>query len=176
MRFRNHYILVLLFVIFISPLNLPAADTNLDFTNSVIVTPRKLGKLERKAITVLQEEINRRTGIQLNTLTEWPKNKQPVIAIGQEQQMKYFAGSHSIFLENGQSLNKEGFRLVIKENIILVVGKDSRGVFYGMGKLLRNLYMKPGSIIAPEQLDITTSPRYAIRGHQLGYRQRAWVQ
>lgn len=181
MRFRSHYILVLFFSILISPLNLPASEANLDFTNSVIVTPRKMDKLEQKAITVLREEIQKRTGIQLNTVTRWPRNKQMVIAIGQKEQIKSFAGPYSDIFENGQTLSKEGFRLLIKENAILVVGNDPRGVFYGVGKLLRNLYMKPGSILAPDNLKITTSPRYAIRGHQLGYRPKtnaydAWDQ
>ena len=170
MRFRSHYIIVLLFLVLASPVNLPASDANLDFTNSVIVTPRKLEKLEQKAITVLLEEIKKRTGIQLNTVTRWPRNKQPVIAIGQKEQIKFFAGPYSDIFEKGQTLNQEGFRLLIKQNAILVVGNDPRGVFYGVGKLLRNLHMKPGSILAPNNLKITTSPRYAIRGHQLGYR------
>jgi hypothetical protein len=170
MLFRNSHILGLSLLILISPLNLPASNTNLDFTNSVIVTPRKLDKLEHKAITVLQEEIQKRTGIRLNTVTKWPKNRQSVIAVGQEEQMKDLAGPYSNIFENGQTLNKEGFKLLIKENAILVVGNNPRGVFYGVGKLLRNLSMKPGSILAPKNLHITTSPRYGIRGHQLGYR------
>jgi hypothetical protein len=170
MLFRNSHILGISLLILISPLNLPASNTNLDFSNSIIVTPRKLDKLERKAITVLQEEIQKRTGIRLNTATKWPKNQQPVIAIGQEEQMKDFASSYSDIFAKGQTLNKEGFRLLIKENAILVAGNDPRGVFYGVGKLLRSLCMKPGSILAPKNLHITTSPRYPIRGHQLGYR------
>lgn len=170
MLFRSFRILGLSCLILIFPLNLPASNTNLDFTNSVIVTPRKLDKLEQKAITVLQEEIQKRTGIQLNTATKWPKNQQSVIAIGQTEQMKDFAGPYSDIFAKGQTLNKEGFRLLIKKNAILVVGNDPRGVFYGIGKLLRNLYMKSGSILAPKNLHITTSPRYSIRGHQLGYR------
>ncbi len=170
MRFKSHYILVILFLIFISPLNLPASEAYQDFTNSVIVTSRKLEKLEQKALMILREEIQKRTGIQLNTLTKWPKNKQPVIAVGQKEHMKFFAGPYSDIFEKGQTLNKEGFRLLIKENTILVVGNDPRGVFYGIGRLLRSLYMKPGLILAPNNLKITTSPRYAIRGHQLGYR------
>jgi hypothetical protein len=170
MLFRISHILGLSCLILVSPLNLLALNTNLDFTNSVIVTPKKLEKLEQKAISVLRDEIRKRTGIQLKTLTEWPMNQHPVIAIGQTGQMKDFAGPYSDIFENGQILNKEGFRLLIKENAILVVGNDPRGVFYGIGKLLRSLYMKPGLILAPENLHITTSPRYPIRGHQLGYR------
>jgi hypothetical protein len=170
MRFKSHYILVLLFSILISPLNLPASEAYQDFTNSIIVAPQKLEQLEQKAITVLQEEIKKRTGIQLNTVTRWPRNKQSVIAIGQQEQIKFFAGPYSDISEKAQTLSKEGFQLSIKENAILVVGNDPRGVFYGVGRLLRNLYMKSGSILAPNNLKITTSPRYPIRGHQLGYR------
>ena len=170
MPFKNFHIVGLSFLVLTFLLVLPASSASLDFTDSVIVTPPKLERLEQKAITVLREEIQKRTGIQLSTLTEWPKNQQPVIAVGQTGQMKILAGPYSNILEDGQTLGKEGFRLSIKENAIFVVANDPRGVLYGIGKLLRNLRMKPGSISAPEDLDITTSPRYPIRGHQLGYR------
>jgi len=170
MPFKSYHILGLSFFVLTFPLVLPASSASLDFTNSVIVTPPKLERLERKAITVLREEIQKRTGIQLSTLTEWPENQQSVIAVGQTGQMKILAGPYSDILEDGQSLGKEGFQLLIKENAILVTGNDPRGVLYGIGKLLRTLRMKPGSISVPEDLDITTCPRYPIRGHQLGYR------
>jgi hypothetical protein len=170
MPLKSCRILGLSFLILISPLCLLASSASLNFTNSVIVTPPKLERLERKAITVLREEIQKRTGIQLSTLTEWPKNQQSVIAVGQAGQMKMLADSYSDILEDGQTLGKEGFRLLIKDNVIFVAGNDPRGVLYGIGKLLRTLRMIPGSISVPEDLDITTCPRYPIRGHQLGYR------
>ena len=167
---RSYHILVISLLILPFTFILPASAASLDFTNSVIVTPPKLEKLEQKAITVLQEEIQKRTGIQLSTLTEWPKNQQPVIAVGQTAQIRLLAVSYADILENGRTPGKEGFRLLIKGNTIFVVGSDPRGVFYGIGKLLRTLRMKTGSISAPADLDIITSPRYPIRGHQLGYR------
>jgi hypothetical protein len=170
MPFKSFYILGLSFLVLMFPLVSPASSANLDFTNSVIVTPPELERLEHKAITVLREEIQKRTGIQLNTLTEWPKNQRSVIAVGQTGQMKILAGPYSDILEDGQALGKEGFRLSIKENAIFVAGNDPRGVLYGIGKLLRALRMIPGSISVTGDLDITTSPRYPIRGHQLGYR------
>ncbi|MEK6756583.1 MAG: alpha-glucuronidase family glycosyl hydrolase [Bacteroidota bacterium] len=170
MRFKMFHIVGLSFLVLMFPLVSPASSANLDFTNSVIVTPPKLERLEIKAITVLREEIQKRTGIQLSTLTQWPKNQQSVIAVGQTGQMKILAGPYSDILEDGQALGKEGFRLSVKGNAIFVAGNDPRGVLYGIGKLLRTLRMIPGSISVPEDLDITTSPRYPIRGHQLGYR------
>jgi hypothetical protein len=170
MPFGNYHISRVLLFIFIFSLTLPASGANLDFTNSVIVIPPKSEKLEQKAVTVLQEEIQKRTGIRLSILTEWPTNQQSVIAVGQKGQLKNLAGTYSDILENGQAPGKEGFRLLIKKNAIFVVGNDPRGVFYGVGKLLRTLRMKPGFISVPADLDIITSPRYPIRGHQLGYR------
>lgn len=84
--------------------------------------------------------------------------------------MKMLAGPRSDILEGGQAPGKEGFRLIIKENVIFVTGDEPRGVLYGVGKLLRTLRMKSGSILAQEDLDVTTCPRYPVRGHQLGYR------
>ena len=170
MRSKNCQLLVISHFVLTFTLGLSAADASLEFTNSIIVVPSKLERLEQKAITVLREEIHKRTGIQLNTLTEWPENRRPVIAVGQAEQMKILAGPYSGILENGQGLGKEGFRLSIIENVIFVLGNDARGVLYGIGELLRILRMKPGSIQAPKGLHITTSPRYPIRGHQLGYR------
>jgi hypothetical protein len=170
MQSRSYHILGISLLILLFPLILPATGASLDFTNSVIVIPPKLERLEQKALAVLQEEIQKRTGIQLDTLTEWPKNQQSVIAVGQTAQIKLLAGPYAGILEKGQTPGKEGFRLLIKENVIFVAGSDPRGVFYGIGKLLRTLRMKPGSISAPADLNIITSPRYPIRGHQLGYR------
>jgi hypothetical protein len=170
MSSASYRILGISLLILLFPLILPASGARLDFTNSVIVTPPKLERLEQKAITVLRQEIQKRTGIQLSSLTEWPKNRQSVIAVGQATQIKLLAGQYADILENGQTPGKEGFRLLIKENVVFVVGNDTRGVFYGVGKLLRTLRMKSGSISIPADLDIITSPRYPIRGHQLGYR------
>jgi len=167
---RSYQILGLTLLILVFPIILSASAASLDFTNSVIVTPSKLERLEQKAITVLREEIQKRTGIQLSILTEWPTNQKSVIAVGQAGQMKILAGTYSDILEDGQALDREGFRLLIKENAIFVAGNDPRGVLYGIGKLLRTLRMKPGSISVPDNINIITCPRYPIRGHQLGYR------
>jgi hypothetical protein len=171
MLFKNHLIRRLsCLIITCSLFDLPASSASLDFTNSVIVTPPKLERLERKAVAVLQEEIHKRTAIQLPTLTQWPQSRKRVIAVGGTEQIKNLSPRSSDVLDNSEALKREGFRLSIREDAILVAADDPHGVLYGVGKLLRTLRMKPGSILAPGQIQITTSPRYPIRGHQLGYR------
>lgn len=157
----------------ITPVRPDAVDGNTDFSNSVIITPHKMGRLERKAVTVLKEEIQKRTGILLQASTKWPGHKQPVIAIGLSDQIKDLAGPYVDLFEKSQLAGKEGFHLRLTNGpqpAILVVGADPRGVLYGVGKLLRQLYLKPGVITAPKNFDLITAPHHSIRGHQLGYR------
>src|SRR4030042_5079817 len=127
MPFKNFHIVGLSFLVLIFLLVLPASSASLDFTDSVIVTPPKLERLEQKAVTVLREEIQKRTGIQLSVLTEWPKNQQSIIAVGQTGQMKILAGPYSGILEKGRTPGKEGFRLLIKDAVIFVAGHGPRG-------------------------------------------------
>ena len=53
---------------------------------------------------------------------------------------------------------------------MLVLGADTRGVLFGVGRLLRELRMQRGSVRVPASLDIVSTPQVALRGHQLGYR------
>jgi hypothetical protein len=154
-------------------LNLFAVSKDLDFSNSVIITPGKLSRLEQKAVQVLQEEINKRTGIGLETAEEIPGNLKPVIMIGQQKILKKSGMPLAGLINTEPSDKREGFQLVITEQpqpLIIVAGNDPRGVFYGVGRLLRILQLKENSIVAPESENIVTAPKYPIRGHQLGYR------
>lgn len=54
-----------------------------------------------------------------------------------------------------------------------MLGKDERGEFYGMARLLRKAIVKKGSIEIPDELDsLSMTPQYPLRGHQLGYRDK----
>src|SRR5262249_60478476 len=54
--------------------------------------------------------------------------------------------------------------------VVLVAGNGSRGVLFGIGRLLRALRVRPGRVSLPDALDLVSAPRYPLRGHQLGYR------
>ena len=57
--------------------------------------------------------------------------------------------------------------------IVWILGADARGTLFGVGELLRAMRWGPGRGAIPGDLEVATAPRYAIRGHQLGYRQQA---
>jgi len=150
-----------------------AAEKMLDFSNCVIVTPTKLGKVEQKAVIVLQEEIQKRTGINLAKADRWPSADQPVIAVGLQSQINQFAGPFLSRIKNIRIPGKEGFCLLTKRKprkAVIILGRDDRGVLYGIGRLLRKMRLTKGSILVPDGLKIVTAPKYPLRGHQMGYR------
>ena len=150
-----------------------AAEKMLDFSDCVIVTPTKLGKVEQKAVVVLQEEIQKRTGIQLVRADVWPSADQPVIAVGLQSQTRQFVSPFLSDMKNIRIPGKEGFCLFAKSKprkAVIIIGKDSRGVLYGIGRLLRKMHLTKGSILVPDGLKIVTAPKYPLRGHQMGYR------
>ena len=57
--------------------------------------------------------------------------------------------------------------------MVQIIGGDARGVLYGVGKLLRIMEMAKGTATLDARASLASSPAYPIRGHQLGYRNRA---
>jgi len=150
-----------------------AARQMVDFSECVIVTSAEGGRLERKAAAVLEEEIRKRTSIEPRRAYDWPGDNRPVIAVGLQSRMKEFAGPLLSEVGGVEIPGKEGFCLVVKaapRKAVVIVGKDERGVLYGVGRLLRKMHLSDKLILVPEDLRIITAPKYPLRGHQLGYR------
>jgi len=166
--FRN-YFLLLIFVVF--SIN-PSKSQPTDFSKSAIVCFEKTDKVVLKAVSVLQEEVAKRTYLNLPVSSKPNKSANPVIYIGLENQTVNFPVNIQKLLEELPSIKAEGFKIAVspETKTIAVTGADARGVFYGVGKLLRTIEMRQGQILVPSGLKITSSPQYPIRGHQLGYR------
>lgn len=147
----------------------------LDLKNSVIVAPPNLSKPEKKAVTMLVEEVEKRTLVRWPVLNSWPSSNATIVAIGNREAMETFAGPHADEVRTvGRNNSPDGFQLVLKRSqgssVVFVIGNDARGVFFGVGRLLRELRMQRGSITVSDDLQISTAPKYLLRGHQLGYR------
>lgn len=145
----------------------------LDFSTCRIITSKKLSKLEKKAVTIFQEEIRKRSGIFLPVSQKFSTENRPLIFIGKPDAAGKIADQFPQVFRKVSNPGKEGYHLLLETAprlVIFVLGSDARGVLYGVGKLLRKMEMRSGQILAPENLNISTAPRYPIRGHQLGYR------
>lgn len=166
----------LVFATCMAPWASPTAAEVIDLSKAVVVSPADLTSHERKAVQVLVDELEERTLIRPEVVHEWPQSADSVIAVGPMDKLQSFAGP--LAEDSGlreQPQGAEGFQIRIRKTpqgipAIAVIGNDSRGVFHGCGRLLRELHLRRGSIRLPDSLDLSTAPRYPIRGHQLGFR------
>lgn len=147
----------------------------LDFTRATVVAPASLSRVEQQAATMLIEEVEKRTGIRWERVQAWPTAPATVIALGPVSALESVAGRFAGELRPGPTAaTAEGFRLLVKPQpgapAALVLGNDSRGVMFGVGRLLRELHLNRGRAELAADLDLTTAPKYPLRGHQLGYR------
>jgi hypothetical protein len=116
--------------------------------------------------------VAKRTGIQLPVSSKPNRSANPAIYIGLENQTTNFPVNIQKLVADLPSIQTEGFKIVSspETKTVAVVGADARGILYGIGKLLRSSEMKNGEFEIPSGLKIASSPKYPIRGHQLGYR------
>src|SRR5882762_4932815 len=147
----------------------------LDLKDAVVVSASQLSGPEQKAISMLVEEVEKRTRVRWAVSTNLPSSKAPVIAVGPKSKLEQFAGAYASELKAGAEVSgAEGYRLCIKREkgnpAVFVIGNDVRGVLFGVGRLLRELHMQRGSVAVDDNLNIASAPKYPLRGHQLGYR------
>ena len=121
----------------------------LDLTRAHVAAPAALSKQESKAIEMLRDEVEKRT------LIRFP------LGDGSEGPAITISRVHGV--AEGYSLKANGGKVSLAAN-------DARGMLFGVGRLLREMHMRRGRITISGDLNITTAPKYALRGHQLGYR------
>jgi hypothetical protein len=144
---------ITLFVLFLSSTGEAQTGSGLDLTNGVVVVSGTLSGPENKAVQMLIEEVARRAVVRLPRVAQNPGGR-PVIAISRA----------------GSGLPPEGYQIRTTSSEVTIIGNDARGVLFGVGHLLRSLAISENRIILPAALNVTTSPKYPLRGHQLGYR------
>jgi hypothetical protein len=150
------------------------AAFGLDLSKAAIRIPPGSPKLQQKAAVMLREEILKRTDLQLLQVQNWGDSSVQ-IALCTEAQLKEFAPfAFESFSQHQKTHAPEGFTIfTLKRDtsiVILIVGNDPRGVIFGVGRLLRELRMGKGKLELADNFEISTAPKYPLRGHQLGYR------
>ncbi|HEX5410714.1 MAG TPA: hypothetical protein VFZ27_02520 [Terriglobia bacterium] len=148
----------------------------IDLTDAVVVAPEGFSRCEQKSVQLLVEEIEKRTEIRWPVVHQFGVGGKPSILVGSDQVLKKSGGdvARGLASEGKDPAGPEGYRLRTTERsgsaLVIVAGADQRGVLFGVGGLLRSLRMTKRHIGLTGPLDITTSPKYKLRGHQLGYR------
>ncbi len=149
----------------------------LDLSKAVIlVSPAIPAPINTTAPQVLNEEVAKRTALQLKTADN-PDNK-TIIVLALSTDKELFGMAVPVAEGNDRpELKKEGFRLYFStengKSILWIIGADARGILYGIGNFLRIAKMEQGVLQLPEAIDFASSPEYPLRGHQFGYRNTA---
>jgi len=148
----------------------------IDLGQAVVVSPQDMTGPESNAVEMLVEEVEKRTLARWDVVHTWPADTVPVVAVGQVSSLQKSAGSLAERLSTGPAgKGPEGYRIVVLKDVrpaptVFVIGNDARGVLFGCGRLLRELRMSRASVTLPGTVNISTAPKYPLRGHQLGYR------
>ena len=154
--------------------NLHGADaSDFDLTDAVIIVSPRQTPLEQQAVQLLSEEVEARTNIRWRTSCEWPADGKTAIVVSSAgslkeieiPQVKQFAAEFNQDASESFEIHTNA-----DEKTVLVVGKDSRGVLYAVGRLLREVRLSPSKARLPADFHVTSSPAVSLRGHQLGYR------
>jgi len=142
-----------------------------DFSKASIYFSEKKNIQLQKAVQVLQEEIQKRTDILLPLTDKLTSKNKLVIAIGTEEQLDKFPDTYRTTLGKLPKTGKDGYKIAFTDDhSIVIAGHDERGALYGVGRFLRMIEMRTGQVLVPGDLNISSTPAYPIRGHQLGYR------
>lgn len=144
-----------------------------------------LSPAEKIAPSLLVEENDkRREPVALKLSDGWPDPAKPVIAIASRATLSQFHVSPGPEATKAiAELKPEGFyigedRTTRPGVTIWVIGADGRGAMFGAGKLLRldrsRMMLDPRRPAEDQPpFALATSPAYPLRGHQIGYRNRA---
>lgn len=145
----------------------------IDISNAHIYTTITDKQVLLRSIEVLQQEVKKRSQLEWGVINKFAvNNNQPVVGIALENDLSGFPAKVRDEIRKLPSIASEGFKLLVfpEAKVVLIVGKDARGVLYGVGRLLRKIEMTPNQVLISDDLALATSPRYPVRGHQLGYR------
>ncbi|MDR3711285.1 MAG: hypothetical protein P4L51_00595 [Puia sp.] len=172
----------------------------MDFSQATIFVAAKDPGALAMPVRVLREEVRKRTGIDLPVTHRFSSGSRPVICLipgagisgsslsgqpllgeavsagsGMAVGRKWPPGVFTRFRDALQAMpptGADGFKILYakEENTLIIMGADARSVLYGVGWLLRKSAMWPGKMMVPSAITVSSTPRYTIRGHQLGYR------
>ncbi len=143
---------------------------------TILVSPNIKLPVRETAGNVLIEEIEKRTNITFDISDDWNNNTIIALIISGEEEL-YGVPIPNRVGDTLPEFKKEGYRIFHEykngKDILWISGADARGVLYGIGKLLRTAEMRHDQVTITNKIDFSTSPEYALRGHQFGYRNTA---
>jgi hypothetical protein len=156
-------------------LHADAAAGEIDLNKAVIILAANASPREKKAAAVLSEEAAKRSQLQWRVQSKAEATPATVIYLGTRTSAKAFGPRVASAVSAASQLRPEGYAIRTGSDPngqwIAIIGADERGLLFGVGKLLFTAaFARQTARVNTKELEVATAPKYALRGHQLGYR------
>lgn len=148
----------------------------IDFSKASIIASSQIASpFREKMMTVLQEEIALKTSLKLSNN---PNEKSALFILAIHGSGNVSSYSLPTLSQDAQaSIQKEGFRIIHQniagKDVLWLIGADQRGLLFAIGEFLRTADLSKQKILFDKKYEKSSAPMYAIRGHQIGYRNTA---
>ncbi|MHA8099087.1 hypothetical protein VR479_07325 [Aquirufa aurantiipilula] len=148
----------------------------IDFSKASIIASSQIASpFREKMMTVLQEEIALKTSLKLSNN---PNEKSALFILAIHGSGIVSSYSLPTLNQDAQaSIQKEGFRImhqnIAGKDVLWLIGADQRGLLFAIGEFLRTADLSKQKILFDKKYEKSSAPMYAIRGHQIGYRNTA---
>lgn len=148
----------------------------IDFSKASIIASSQIASpFREKMMTVLQEEIALKTSLKLSNN---PNEKSALFILAIHGSGNVSSYSLPTLSQDAQaSIQKEGFRIIHQniagKDVLWLIGADQRGLLFAIGEFLRTADLSKQKILFDKKHEKSSAPMYAIRGHQIGYRNTA---
>jgi len=113
----------------------------------------------------LQQEILKRTGIELAIKSKDEYCTTPQVKLVQDSNVKTFARIQSSTLTESYAISASKGKDLVP--VVTVTGYDNRGLLFGAGRLVRELYLSENYISLLRSTNISSSPSSALRAQQI---------
>ncbi len=152
-----------------------AGPARWDLSQATVVTAPHPGAREAKAVSMLVEEAERRSGIRWRVESGAMRPSPLTIYAGTRASWPSLGSRPASSRSGTEQLAADGYAIRTGSDAagrwIAIAGADERGMLFGIGKLLRSIdYFPQRMSLDAARIEGASSPRYRLRGHQLGYR------
>src|ERR1700760_1566721 len=152
-----------------------APASQIDLKGAVLVTSPNPSQREVTALTVLAEEAAKRCGLTWSRATSSKSTATITIYAGLASGLAKMGARTQAAAAAVNARTPEMY--AIRSGVdgegrwITIAGSDERGVLFGVGHFLRSVdFSRQAATVDLDRLPKISSPKYQLRGHQLGYR------
>jgi len=122
---------------------------------SIFISKDIKAKVQNSSVKILQEEVSKRSGFTWQKIDKWKDSRTYTIALALSSTKKLDGRTPPVNSDqNAPEFQAEGYRIKMTDEVIWIMGADSRAIIFGIGELLRTVKMEKGQVMIDADLNI----------------------